>query len=198
METLDYQGNINPLNEMGNSKGLYVGVWVDLRAKGKVSSSSKHTIKYFEVNATLDLHPIGTIDFEDVNQFSAPGVLADFWWTSIVILKDINNPTYGWIFKSHQGGTGYPDWQGNFSRWGAPNTISRYRGAGKTNRIIDDGSRSVQWTFDQIQQPYFNYRDTADMIYCKIPTSMNMNLKVGGYVYHNEYRNSAVWISPIN
>jgi len=36
------------------------------------------------------------------------------------------------------------------------------------------------------------------MIYCKIPTSMNMNLMVGGYVRHNEYRNIAIWISPIN
>jgi len=170
----------------------------DLRANGRVRSDSKHTIKYFEVNATLDLGPIGSINFEDVNQYSVPGVLADYWWTSIVILKDINNPTYGWIFKSHQGGTGYPDWQCNFSSWGSANTISRYRGPASNNRIIDDGSYNVQWTFNQIQQPQFNYRDTAEMIYCKIPTFMNMNLKVGGYVYHNEYRNIAIWISPIN
>ena len=78
------------------------------------------------------------------------------------------------------------------------NTISRYRGPGANNRIIDDGSYSVQWTFNQQQQPLFNYRDTAEMIYCKIPTSMNIEMIGGGYVYHNEYRNIAAWLSPIN
>lgn len=191
-------GTINPLTEMGNSRGLYVGVWVDLRANGKVRSDSKHTIKVFKVYATLDRGPISSIDFEDVNTYSSAGILADVWWTSVVILKDVNNPTYGWIFKSHQGGTGYPDWQGNFRPWGTSNTISRYRGPGKTNRIIDDGSYDVQWTFNQTQQPQFSYRDTAEMIYCKIPTSMDVDLQVGGIVSCIEYRNMAIWISPIN
>ena len=123
-ETLHYTGNINPLTEIGNSKGLYIGIWVDLRGNGTVSSSSKHTAKTFNVTANLDLSPAGSINFEDVNAYSSAGVLADYWWTSIVILKDTNNPTYGWIFKSHQGGTGYPDWQGNFGTWGTSNTIS--------------------------------------------------------------------------
>ena len=36
------------------------------------------------------------------------------------------------------------------------------------------------------------------MIYCKIPTSMNVEMIGGGYVYHNEYRNIAMWLSPIH